>query len=61
MRTKEQKTAYDIQYAREHIKRKIIPFNVEKYDDLLLLEWLSQQENITEYIKQLIRKDMEKS
>lgn len=60
MRTKEQKSEYDMRYAREHIKRKIIPFNIEQDDDLELLDWLNQQENITAYIKALIRADMEK-
>ena len=61
MRTKEHKSAYDQQYMKEHIKRKIIPFNIEQDDDLELLDWLNRQDNITAYIKALIRADMDKS
>ena len=54
------KTQYDIDYARKHIKRKFIPFNDTNPEDAILLEWLASKENVTQYIKQLIREDMNK-
>lgn len=54
------KSDYDIQYAKEHIKRKFIPFNDTNPEDAELLEWLSTKGNITAYVKQLIRDDMSK-
>ena len=53
------KTKYDIEYARAHIKCKRIPFNDQKQEDAELLEWLGQQGNVTQYVKRLIREDME--
>ena len=53
------KTKYDIEYARAHIKCKRIPFNDQKQEDAELLEWLGQQGNVTQYVKELIRADME--
>ena len=61
MRTKEDKKAYDMQYAKEHVIRKIVTFNAEKEEDMALLEWLEKQpESVAAYIKKLIRADMEK-
>ena len=53
------KGKYDVEYAKAHIKCKRIPFNDMVDDDKELLEWLEQQGNVTQYIKQLIRDDME--
>lgn len=53
------KTQYDIEYARAHIKRKFIPFNDANPEDAELLAWLGQQGNVTQYVKRLIREDME--
>lgn len=55
------KAEYDKQYAKEHIKRKFIPFNVGNADDLELLAWLATKDNVTVYVKQLIRTDMDKN
>lgn len=52
------KGQYDQAYNREHVRRKFIPFNDRNPDDLELLSWLDQQENVTQYIKGLIRDDM---
>ena len=52
------KGQYDQQYNKEHIRRKFIPFNDRNPDDSELLAWLDQQENVTQYVKQLIRDDM---
>ena len=52
------KGKYDQEYARAHIKRKFIPFNDTNQEDAELLSWLAQQNNVTQYIKGLIRDDM---
>ena len=52
------KAKYDIEYTKAHIKCKRIPFNDMVEDDKELLEWLEQNGNVTQYIKQLIRDDM---
>ena len=54
------KSDYDIQYAKEHIKRKFIPFNDTNPEDAELLEWLATKGNVTAYVKRLIRDDMAK-
>ena len=53
------KGKYDMNYAKAHITRKHIPFNDTVPEDVELLAWLSNQENVTHYIKQLIRADIE--
>lgn len=55
------KGAYDKQYAKEHIKRKHIPFNDTDPEDMRLLAWINRQPNATEYVKKLVREDMEKA
>ena len=55
---KKEKAQYDRAYMRENILRKIIGFNKTKPEDMELWDWLGQQENVTEYIKNLIREDM---
>lgn len=52
------KAKYDVEYTKAHIKCKRIPFNDMVDDDKELLEWLEQNDNVTQYIKQLIRDDM---
>lgn len=52
------KAKYDIEYTKAHIKCKRIPFNDIVDDDKELLEWLEGHDNVTQYIKQLIRDDM---
>ena len=53
------KKAYDMEYARQNITRKHIPFNLTNKEDADLLAWLNKQGNVTQYIKQLIRADIE--
>ncbi len=53
------KKAYNKEYARTHLKGKNLGFNISDPDDMALLEWIKQHENGTEYIKSLIRTDME--
>lgn len=55
------KGAYDMQYAKDHIKRKHIPFNDTDPDDMALLAWINRQPNATQYVKKLVREDMEKA
>ena len=52
------KTKYDIEYAKANITRKFIPFNKQNPEDAELLSWLAGQDNVTQYIKALIRDDM---
>ena len=52
------KSQYDQEYNRKHITRKFIPFNDMVADDAELLSWLSTKDNVTQYIKGLIRADM---
>ena len=52
------KSEYDQEYNRKYIKRKFIPFNIQNPEDVDLLEWLKGK-NVTAYVKELIRADME--
>ena len=52
------KAQYDKDYAKKHVRRKFIPFNVTNPDDAQMLEYLSGKENVTQYIKRLIWEDM---
>ena len=54
------KTKYDIEYAKAHIKRKFLPFNDQNPEDAALLRWLEDQGNITSYLKRLIKADMDR-
>ena len=53
------KSKYDIEYTKSHIKCKRIPFNDMIDDDKELFAWLGEQVNVTQYVKGLIRADME--
>lgn len=55
---KERKALYDMAYARKNIRRKEIPFNLTQSEDVELFRHLESMENVTEYIKNLIREDM---
>ena len=55
------KGAYDKQYAKEHIKRKFIPFNDTDPEDMMLLDWINKQPNVTQYVKKLVAEDMKKT
>ena len=52
------KKAYDMEYAKQNITRKHIPFNLTNKEDADLLAWLNKQENVTQYVKRLIREDI---
>ena len=58
MDQKERKARYDMEYARKNIRRKEIPFNLTQPEDEELFRYLEIQENVTQYIKNLIREDM---
>ena len=57
-RTPEQKSAYDQEYIRKNVKRKLIAFNMTKERDRNLWNWLESQPEMTQYIKNLIEQDM---
>ena len=52
------KSEYDKEYAKKHITRKFIPFNDTVPEDVELLAWLATKDNVTGYVKYLIRNDM---
>lgn len=56
------KAEYDQQYRRDHIITKLLPFNKDKPEDLELLRYAESKgkRKFTEYIKNLIREDMDK-
>lgn len=54
------KKEYDLQYMKDNIKRRLLPFNMNKPEDKVLWDWLDKVDNITEYIKRLIKDDMAK-
>ena len=56
---KAKKAAYDQEYAKQNIIRKVLNFNKLNPEDARALEHLSQQPNMSEYIKRLILADME--
>ena len=60
MDQKERKAQYDMKYARKNIRRKEIPFNLTQPEDAELFRFLESQGNFTQYIKDLIRKDMKR-
>ena len=57
---KQRKAKYDMEYARKNIRRKEIPFNLTQPEDEELYRYLESQGNVTQYIKDLIRKDIKK-
>ena len=55
---KAKKSAYDQEYAKQNIVRKVLNFNRLNSDDAKILEQLNQQPNMSDYIKRLILEDM---
>ena len=52
---------YIRRYNREHHKYKQVVFNVDKPDDVRLMEWIERQpEGISGYLKRLATEDREK-
>lgn len=59
-KAKANKLKYDREYANEHYKGKFLSFNVTNPDELELLMFMRSQPNSNQYVKDLIRADMEK-
>ena len=58
---KKNKRAYDLRYAHENYKKKLVTFNTKRELDIKLFAWASiQPEGSNAYIKRLIGEDMEK-
>lgn len=57
-----QKMAYDKDYYKKYITRKVLNFNELVQEDAEILIWLKAQgeRNMSQYIKRLVREDMEK-
>ena len=55
------KGQYDTKYNRENVTRKFIPFNKNNSLDEAMLEHLATVGNVTQYIKRLIREDMNRN
>ena len=54
------KKTYDAEYHRTNIFQKKIPFNRTQPEDIELLAFLDRKPNATKYLKDLIRREMEK-
>ena len=54
------KYEYDLEYLKKNIFAKRVPFNRTQPEDMKLLEWVEAQGNFTQYVKRLIREDMER-
>ncbi len=52
------KTAYDLEYYKKNIVRKVLNFNNVIEEDKKLLEWAEKHGNFSQYIKGLISEDM---
>ena len=57
---KAKKLKYDRQFANEHYKGKFLSFNIQKPEEYELMMFMRAQPNSNQYIKDLIRADMEK-
>ena len=54
------KKKYNNEYAKNFFKSKLIQFNVQYPDQMEMLEWINAQpEGGNEYIRRLVRADME--
>ena len=50
---------YNAEYQQKNIVRKVIKFNKQNQTDLILLDWISLQDNWSNYCKHLIQTDMQ--
>jgi hypothetical protein len=55
------KATYDQEYHRQNLTQKKINFNRQNDEDRQLLEHLDKQNNVSMYIKGLIREDIDKT
>lgn len=54
----EKRKAYQREYRRIYMRQKSINFNLKDVSDVELMKWLdAQEEGISAYLRQLIRKD----
>lgn len=54
----EKRKEYQREYRRIYIRQKSINFNLKDVSDVELMKWLdAQEEGISAYLRQLIRKD----
>ena len=54
------KAAYDMQYAVDHITKKVVDFNDRNEDDAAIMKWLSEHKvKFAPYVKRLILEDIE--
>lgn len=51
------KSKYDKEYNKDHIRRVFIAFNDANPEDQELLSWIDQHGNKTQYLKNLVRDD----
>lgn len=58
---KRKKAAYDTSYVLAHITQKRINFNDQIPEDVEMLSWVNKQPNQGQYLKGLIREDMQKA
>ena len=59
-KAKAKKAEYNRKYANEHFKGKFLSFNITNPEELELLNFMKAQPNSNQYVKDLIRADMEK-
>lgn len=50
---------YLLEYQSRNVIQKKLVFNRRSADDLMLLDWLETRENTNQYVKSLIRADMQ--
>jgi len=55
------KTAYNVRYNKTHLVQKRIALNDNNEEDMKILSWLNQQQNLSRYLKDLILTDMIRS
>lgn len=55
---KKKRKEYNVQYQKDFIIRRVLKFNRLYEEDLI--EWLDGIDNRNNYLKELIRRDMEK-
>lgn len=56
--SRQKKSVYDQEYAKQNVRRVSIPFNLTVEHDAKLYEYLGTVDNKTQYIKDLVENDM---
>lgn len=57
---KKRKLAYDNEYLKKFVLKRTIGFNRQDAEDMKMYNFLRGLKNATQYIKDLIRKDMQR-